>query len=101
MERTIDLDKVKAGHAFSWGKVIKTYEIADYAIIEYHPWVYKNGCGTGMIDSEELEYSCYIGGKAIGRSADSLDAALVVCIAYKYDGCNSQAASYFMRMIGV
>jgi hypothetical protein len=51
------------------------------------------------MDPNEIEYSCYLNSKSIGVSAQNMDEALVICIAYKHDGANSQAAYYFMKMI--
>lgn len=65
-----------------------TYEIGGYQFIE----TVKDGTSS---------FHCYIDGKSIGYFADSLDAALIVAIAHKYDGLNSQAAHYFARMIGM
>jgi hypothetical protein len=50
--------------------------------------------------THENHFSAYINGTATGHSYSPLDAAFVGTIAWKYDGLNSQAAMYFMRMIG-
>ena len=84
---------------FSWGEIIARHSVREYDILEYHPWVYVNNCGTSEIDTSKTEFDCYINGDHIGISAESLDSALATCIAYKHDGSNSQAAIYFMRMI--
>jgi hypothetical protein len=102
MERTTDLKKLKQGngHNFVWGYVLRIHEIGEYTIVEYHPWK-RNGSSilTGEMDPNEIEYSCYLNSKSIGVSAQNMDEALVICIAYKHDGANSQAAYYFMKMI--
>ena len=93
------LTDLKRGAGFTWGKFIKTYHIAEYDIVAYHPWIYVGGCSTGKPDMKEIEFSCYINGEDICRGAGSLDGALAICIASKHDGANSQAGDYFMRMI--
>jgi len=98
MARTTDLIKLKEGYPFTWGKLIGIHEIGEYSIVEYHPWVYFNQCGTNQV-SDSTEYHCYVDGYDLSYSSDSLDSALATCIAYKHDGCASQAANYFMKMI--
>lgn len=84
---------------FTWGKLIKLHEIGDYTIGEYHPRITK-GCElTHKINYDEKEYHCWINDEDINISADTLDNALILAIAYKHDGCNSHAGEYFIKMI--
>jgi len=99
MGRTTDLDKIKTGQPFTWGDIEQIHYIAEYTIVEFHPFIYVNNCGTNRIDYATTEYSLYIDGHSIGRSALSMDEALAECIGYKHDGNNSHAAQYFMKMI--
>ena len=98
METTVDLEKIKSGSPFVWGEVVKIHEISEYAIIEYHPFVCRNHIGTGEI-SQDTEYHIYISGENQSVSTRTLDEALVTCVARKYDGINSHAPYYFMKMI--
>ena len=100
MKDTTDLMALKNGAAFTWGSITKIMEIGEYAIAEYHPYVYKDGRGTSEYNQDKLEYHCWSNGEDMSISADTLDAALAECIARKYDGSNSRAARYFMAMIG-
>lgn len=76
---------------FPWGKIIHIYYVGhEYTIVEYHP--------RGIL-SVPIEYHGYINDKDTNRSWDSLDAAIVGCIARKHEGPNHRADVYFMRMI--
>lgn len=96
---TTELKKLKNGADFTWGEVVKIHEIGEYAIVEHHPPIFKNSRSTYQINYSKTEFSCYIDGNDICRGAESLDSALVTCIAYKYDGASSQAGNFFMKMI--
>jgi len=69
-------------------KVVQTHEINDYQFIE-------------TIANGKQNFHIYINKKRIGHVERTLDLALIVAIAYLYDGQNSQAAHYFARMIGM
>lgn len=74
--------------AFAWGPISTIYEVGPYTIAKYT----SNKGGTFFhtwVDEEDTQ-----------QSYESLDAALVGAIAYRHEGPNSQAAGYFMRMIG-
>lgn len=102
MESTTDLDEIIFGvrSNFTWGEAVSIHSIGEYDVVEYHPHEYKNNSATGRINYGQKEYSCYLNKKHLGRSAESLDAALAHCIASKHDGVNTYAGMYFMRMIG-
>jgi hypothetical protein len=97
--------------AWPWGPVLQVHEIGTYAIVEFthanpdrgsevsfHPFLQLERSGDEWHDT--------------GHSYGSLDKALVAAIAWKYEdraddprqwrstAANSQAAMYFMRMIG-
>lgn len=74
--------------AFTWGPISTIYEVGPYTIAKY---TNKKG---------ETLYHAWVEGKDTHHSYESLDAALVGAIAYRHEGPNSQAAGYFMRMMG-
>jgi hypothetical protein len=102
MERTTDLKRLKAGTEFTWGEIIKIHEIGEYAIVEAHPWKVKDGIfiQPGIPDMSKTDFHAYVKGGDCSHSFDSFDSALAYCIAYKYDGINTQAGHYFMKMLG-
>lgn len=100
------------GKPFTWGTVIRWHEAGPYKIAEYkydEPCWYK-----GVLESPAVRNSRYPGNKFhgyvkssgtgwrdSGHSHHSLDEALVWAVAYRAEeNPNSQAAVYFMRMIG-
>lgn len=99
MSRTTALDELKTNQPFTWGETIKIHEIAEYAIVEYHPFIFEKGFGTDRIDYKTKNYHSYVNGKDTACSSESLDAALAYCIAYKHEGSNTRASYYFMRSI--
>jgi hypothetical protein len=99
-ERTTDLDKLVRGHLFTWGSVIKIHTIGEYSFIEYHPWKCEKGdVLVGTIYESATYFHIYISGRDTCNDATSLDDAMVMAIAFKHDGPNSQAAGFFMKMI--
>jgi hypothetical protein len=106
MESTTDL-KVLVGQIvthqpvlFTWGEFISLHEVGEYSIIEYHPWKQKGASLLTGQPSEEISFHPYINGRSLSHSFKSLDEALVFCIAYKFDGCNTRANQYFFGGIG-
>lgn len=71
------------------GKPIKVHRIRDYQFVEYI-----------KPDTKEILFNLFVGYQSINRSSSDLDSALIEIITYKYDGSNSQAAEFFLRMIG-
>ena len=86
---------------FPWGPVVEVHSIGEYDVIEFHPQIFKNCCGTGKYDYDRTMFHPYREGKDTNRSYHALDQALVGTIALKYDDLNSQAASYFFKMVGM
>lgn len=73
---------------------------AEHVIVEYHPVIFdENGFGTGEHDMETTEFHVYTNGKDICKSSDTIEWAVVAAIAVKYDGINTRADNYFMKMI--
>jgi len=99
---TTNLGEVRDGKQFTWGEMVKIHDLGPYTIGEHHPWV-TEGCTvkTGIPDMNRMSYHIWIDGKNMGCSAESIEGAIVLAIAIKYDGINTRAAGYFMRMIGV
>lgn len=75
---------------FVWGKVIKVHTIGDLTIVEYE----------NSFDNQVL-FHAYYGDLDTHESFGTLDIAIVGALGYKYDGRNSQACRYFVRMIGM
>lgn len=71
-------------------RIVATHGIGGYQIIE------TEGDTPGA-----QRFFPYVDGRSTGNYESSLDAALIVAIAFRYDGNNSQAAHYFARMIGM
>ena len=98
MNVTTKLELLKKAHPFTWGHLIAIHEIAEYAIVEYNPWIVEACAMTNKIDFATTNFHCYVNNENTSRSTSSLDEALATCIALKYD--SEQAGTYFMKMIG-
>lgn len=115
MTETTDIREIRRSnvHApdfrFSWGSIIKVHEINSVAvgsdgykisIIEFYPWKQK-GCSvlTGKPNYTEVLYHGYVNDWDTCESYNSLEKAIVACIAYKREGCNHKADRYFFKMI--
>jgi len=85
---------------FTWGKFIDIHVVGEYTIIEYNPWKTEGPIVKTGQPSKEVHFHPYIRGKNLSHSFDTLEEALVFCIAYKFDGCNTKAHGYFMKGIG-
>lgn len=96
MKSTTDLNLLREGFPFTWGKINEIIDVGPYTIIRAQPY----------IDLPQGEYSSldkfyiYIRSIDHGLASSTLDGALALCIAKEHDGLNSQAAHYFLRMIG-
>ena len=86
---------------FPWGPVVAVHEVAEYQIVEYHPQIFENSCGTGRYDYDSTMFHSYIDGVDTNCSYKTFDSAIIGAVARKHDGLNSQAAAYFERMIGI
>ena len=73
---------------FTWGRVVDVHTIGEYQFVAY-------------IRDRNVLFSSFINFNSICHSEDSLDKALIGVIAHKVDGCNSRAAEYFTKMIGL
>ncbi len=82
-------DDLKQGAKFWLGKIERVHNIGEFSFLEYKDFT-----------DQKSHFSIYINELSIGISAESLDFAMVEAIAFKYDGCNSQASYYFSKMVG-
>ena len=82
---------------FPWGPVVQLHEIGEYQIIEYHPEIFINSCGTGKHEQDKTQF--HVQGE--NHSFDSLDEALIGAICLKYDGINTRAPKYISLMLGM
>src|SRR5690349_19058674 len=92
--RGVEFDADRNNPAHWLGPVVGACEIAEYGFVEYRQLDFHNGPNYGK-ETGRTAFSVYINGYGIGRSAGSMDEAMVIAIAYKRDGCNSQAARFF------
>ena len=70
-------------------KIINTYEVGDYQIVEY------------ITHTGTLVFHPYIDYSDIHRIYESLDAALLGVMAYKYEGGNYHADKYMCKLLGI
>jgi len=94
------IEDLKKGVPFIWGEVIAFHKIGEYDIVEYHPWK-RDGIvvKTNSPDYNKKSYHGWIGERDTSHSWETLDAAIVGCIAYKHEGPNHKADFYFIRML--
>ena len=84
---------------FVWGPVVAVHEIGEYSIVESHPQIFENCCGTGQYDHSKVDFHPYINGKDIGRGFASLDYAIMGAIFYKVDGPNTRLDMYMQILL--
>lgn len=104
---TSDQKKGPKPQRFPWGLIVDVHVVGPYALLEYdsskpgnaEPGWKSERMFSGYVHEPENKRADARGWRDIGQSFHSLDAALVGCIAYRAEGPNAQAASYFMRMI--
>lgn len=63
------------------------HEIADILAVEYHT-------------EHGTEFRVFVDGNDTGETVGDIEAAIVFGIAYRYDGPETNADTYFFRMIG-
>lgn len=96
-KRTTDLEKLKKGSPFTWGKVIAIHSISTYDVVEYHSWERKDSrIIDGQADLKDFSFHIYVNGNDCCETFDSLDAALAACIAYKFENSDHRADRYFI-----
>lgn len=73
MEKTTDLDKLRRGKPFTWGKVVKIHEVGEnYTIVEY--------LSTFTGEVGKRKFHCYNNNKDDSISSNSFDGALLTCM---------------------
>lgn len=86
------------GKKFPRGRIVETHAIGDIQIVESH--------NPGREDAPHAktsgnDFTVYVGGAPTGYGSKSLDGALLLALAHKYDGKHSQAAHWMARLIGL
>lgn len=71
---------------FCWGKILAVHTIGDYQIIE-----------SKAKDAADISFHCFINYEELNRSTDSLEKALLTCIAAETK--NIQAVPFICRML--
>ncbi len=102
MKTSTDLHDVKENLAeFTWGEIIKFYELEEYTIASFYPkWNdVKNEERKSYHKGKRIYFYAWVNKKSVGMHFNTLEEAIVGGIAYKHEGPNSQALLYFMRMI--
>lgn len=84
---------------FWLGQVVKVHTVGPYAAVEYLERVAQGGTLTKEIGTTHAFLS-YVDNESTNHIYHSLEAAIVGAIAYKFDGPNSQATTYFCKMVG-
>lgn len=89
------------GNPFPWGTIIETHVLGEHAIVEYVRDQPVFAHGEYVQPDGAHQFHPYLDGRDTCRSAETLEKAIVISLAYKYDGPNSQAASMFFRMVQI
>ena len=79
---------------FVWGKIIKHHEIGNFAITEYEEILNNK-------KTDKIGFHIWINEKDMSISCNTLDEALIVALARKYDGTNSQAGHFICKILGL
>jgi len=89
------------GREFSWGPIVKVHEVGVYQFVEFLR-DYSRTSSTRDLSEEHGKpaFSVYIRGRDTHVSADTIEEAMAIAMSYRFDGPNSQAAHFFMKMIG-
>lgn len=93
LEKMLDLEAKK----FTWGTPLARHEIGDFQIVEY---VDDKEFVNRQSELGRIYFHAYVGGKDTCQSATTLEGALIIAIAYKYDGPN-HGAMYAARVLGI
>ena len=100
MKRVSGLEEArKYPGRYIWGPVVAFHKIGRYDFIEHRVRKVEGITITYELEPDITEFSIFVDGRSIGQGADTLERAIVTAIAYKFDGCNSLAASYFDLMV--
>lgn len=86
------------GKKFPWGKIIETHTVGNIQIVESHPL---EAAVVPHAKTSGNDFTVYVDGAPTGYGSKSLDGALLLALAHKYDGRNSQAAHWMAKLIGL
>jgi len=87
IEKTLNLSVIRRQpERFSWGTIVAIHEMGPYVIVASDDTFNR---GSSVVT--ERHYHCYVNGENIGRSAISLDEALVLCMAFNRLGIGTIA----------
>ena len=67
---------------YTWGKLVRIYEIENYLIVSYYSNKYINGTHIDNEFESELSFHPYVNGRDTHHSFSSLDMALIHAICY-------------------
>jgi hypothetical protein len=77
---------------FPWGRVVAVHHIGDHEIVEY----FERGHDLLTVSDHRQFYVT-----RVSATCETLDQALIVAVASKYDGITSQAPRLFCKAIGI
>lgn len=96
-----ELDDILSDKPNYWlGPILDVHYFAEFAFVEYNRRNFGTSARVHGELTNEAGFSIFANGQSISRGVNSLEDGVITAIAYKYDGCNSQAADFFRRMIG-
>mgnify|MGYP001559553820 CR=1 FL=1 len=75
------------GKQSPWGKIVQTHIFGNIEIVEF--------------TSPTPGFSVYIDKVSTSRGAATLDGAMLIALAFKYDGHGSVAGPFMARLIGL
>lgn len=78
------------------GQIVAVHTIGRYEIVE----LWHKPAPNVLDQTVYLAFATYIDGVSTHNMYDSMEEALVGCIAIAHDGVNTRADRYFMRSIG-
>ncbi len=95
MEETTKLEVIrKTPSRFTWGKIVKIHDVGRYTIVESDEEKLR---GKAMPKATERSFHCYVDGACLGRSAPTLEGALVLCMAHGLLGSLNQSTDYMAQ----
>ena len=106
MKSHSDFNKLLSGENmnYTWGEVLEVFTVGNYGIVKYiknddrgetyyHPFINGEIADRNLRDNNDWHDTCH--------SYLTLESCLAGAMAYKYDGINSQAGEFFIKMIGI
>jgi len=96
-----EVEKLQDGGSFWLGRIVKWHKLGEYDIAEYHPRAMDGARISKVIDTDTTNFAGYIDGRDASHSWSTLEQAIVGLIAIRRDGPNSQAGTFFCRMVRI